>query len=66
MTPTTDEILARLTSKEKTIRAWIAANPTEMERIARYTEEADLYAAAASEIDRLRARLTGKADGGSN
>lgn len=61
MTSPTDEIRARLDKKEKAIRAWIAANPTEVERIARYGEEADLYAAAAAEIDRLRALLRAKA-----
>ena len=57
MTTTTDVVLARLAKKENAIRKWITANPIEVERIGRYTEEADLYAAAASEINRLRALL---------
>jgi hypothetical protein len=57
MTSSTDEVLTRLVKKENAIRVWIAANPAEIERIGRYTEEADLYAAAAAEISRLRGLL---------
>lgn len=57
MTSSTDEVLTRLVKKENAIRVWIAANPAETERIGRYTEEADLYAAAAAEISRLRGLL---------
>lgn len=62
MTPLTDEVLARLAKKEKAIRAWIEANPLEVERIARYREEADLYADAAAEIKRLCALMRSKSD----
>lgn len=52
---------ARLAKKEKAIRAWIEANPKEIERIARYREEADLYADAAAER-RLCALMRSKSD----
>jgi hypothetical protein len=57
MTSSADEVLTRLVKKENAIRVWIAANTAEIERIGRYTEEADLYAAAAAEIRRLRGLL---------
>lgn len=47
----------RASNKERAIRAWIEANPKEIERIARYREEADLYADAAAEIKRLCALM---------